>query len=149
MSGRASRLMRNLTVSKSAARIVLEDVSRRVGDLLSWSKRGLLPRLKSVPPTIMGTLGVFLALCLLHAPLLLLPYFWDEAGYYIPAALDLSRHGLLVPQSTLPTGHTPLLSVFLAVVWRLFGFSPFTTRAALILVAALTVVASCALGSCA
>ena len=151
MSGRASRLMRNLTVSKSAesaARIVLEDVSRRIGDLLSWSKRGLLPRLKSVPPTLMGTLGVFLALCLLHAPLLLLPYFWDEAGYYIPAALDLSRHGLLVPQSTLPTGHTPLLSVFLAVVWRLFGFSPFTTRAALILVAALTVVASCALGSC-
>jgi len=25
----------------------------------------------------------------LHAPLLQLPYFWDEAGYYIPAARDL------------------------------------------------------------
>jgi len=96
----------------------------------------------------MAMLGVFLALCLLHAPLLPLPYFWDEAGYYIPAALDLSRHGLLVPQSTLPTGHTPLLSAYLAVVWRLFGFSPFVTRAALILVAGLTVVASCVLGRC-
>ena len=96
----------------------------------------------------MSTLGVFLALCLLHAPLLALPYFWDEAGYYIPAALDLSRHGLLVPQSTLPTGHTPLLSIYLAVVWRLFGFSPFVTRAALISVAALTLVALGALGKC-
>ena len=24
-----------------------------------------------------------------HAPLLQLPYFWDEAGYYVPAARDL------------------------------------------------------------
>lgn len=94
----------------------------------------------------MTVMAVFLALCLLHAPLLPLPYFWDEAGYYIPAALDLSRHGLLVPQSTLPTGHTPLLSIYLAVVWRLFGFSPLVTRAALVLVAALTIVALGALG---
>ena len=27
----------------------------------------------------------FAGLMLLHAPLLRLPYFWDEAGYYIPA----------------------------------------------------------------
>ena len=108
----------------------------------------MLPRLNSVLLTVMSALGVFLALCLLHAPLLPLPYFWDEAGYYIPAALDLCRHGLLVPQSTLPTGHTPLLSVYLAVVWRLFGFSPFVTRAALILVAALTIVALGALPRC-
>jgi hypothetical protein len=105
----------------------------------------MLPRLNSVLLTFMG---VFLALCLLHAPLLRLPYFWDEAGYYIPAALDLSRHGLLVPQSTLPTGHTPLLSVYLAVMWRLFGSSPFVTRAALVLVAALTVAAFGAFASC-
>src|SRR5919201_231364 len=32
---------------------------------------------------------LFTALFLLHAPLLRLPYFWDEAGYYIPAARDL------------------------------------------------------------
>ena len=105
----------------------------------------MLPRVKSV---VLTAMGVFVALCVLHAPLLPLPYFWDEAGYYIPAALDLCRHGLLVPQSTLPTGHTPLLSVYLAVGWRLFGFSPFVTRAALVLVAALTLVALGALGKC-
>jgi hypothetical protein len=94
----------------------------------------------------MATLGAFVALCVLHAPLLRLPYFWDEAGYYIPAALDFCRQALLVPRSTLPSGHTPLLSVYLGLVWHLFGFSPFATRAALILVAALTVIALCALG---
>ncbi len=30
---------------------------------------------------------------LLHAPLLRLPYFWDEAGYYVPAARDLYLSG--------------------------------------------------------
>jgi 4-amino-4-deoxy-L-arabinose transferase-like glycosyltransferase len=108
----------------------------------------MLPRLNSVLLTVMGTLGVFLALCLLHAPLLPLPYFWDEAGYYIPAALDLYRHGLLVPRSTLPNGHTPFLSVYLAVTWRLFGFSPVVTRTGLVLFAALAVVALAALGRC-
>ena len=33
---------------------------------------------------------LFAALILLHLPLLRLPYFWDEAGYYIPAAWDFS-----------------------------------------------------------
>ena len=32
---------------------------------------------------------IFLAIFLLHIPLLSLPYFWDEAGYYVPAARDL------------------------------------------------------------
>jgi hypothetical protein len=32
---------------------------------------------------------VFLAEFALHSALLHLPYFWDEAGYYIPAARDL------------------------------------------------------------
>jgi 4-amino-4-deoxy-L-arabinose transferase-like glycosyltransferase len=108
----------------------------------------MLLRPNSVLLTVISAAGVFAALCLLHVPLLPLPYFWDEAGYYIPAALDLCRHGLLVPQSTLPTGHTPLLSVYLALVWRLFGFSPSVTRAALTLVAALAVVALGALGRC-
>jgi 4-amino-4-deoxy-L-arabinose transferase-like glycosyltransferase len=106
------------------------------------------PRLYSIFLTAAATLGVFLALCLLHAPLLRLPYFWDEAGYYVPAALDFCRQALLVPHSTLPTGHTPLLSVYLGAMWRLFGFSPFVTRAAMILVAALTIAALCALGRC-
>ncbi len=105
----------------------------------------MLPRLNSL---VLMIIAVFLALCALHAPLLPLPYFWDEAGYYIPAALDLYRHGLLVPRSTLPNGHTPLLSVYLAIAWRLFGFSSIVTRAGLVLLAALAVVALAALGRC-
>src|SRR6266851_5010790 len=34
-----------------------------------------------------------------HIPLLQLPYFWDEAGYYVPAARDLLA-GSLIPHST-------------------------------------------------
>lgn len=90
---------------------------------------------------VLATLGVFFALALLHAPLLKLPYFWDEAGYYIPAALDFYHHALLIPRSTLPNGHTPLVVMYLGLAWRLFGFSPLVTRLAMILVAAATVVA--------
>jgi hypothetical protein len=32
---------------------------------------------------------IFVFIFLLHAPLLQLPYFWDEGGYYVPAARDL------------------------------------------------------------
>jgi 4-amino-4-deoxy-L-arabinose transferase-like glycosyltransferase len=91
-------------------------------------------------------IGTFAALALLHGPLLRLPYYWDEAGYYIPAALDFFRHGLLIPQSTLPTGHTPLVPVCLALAWRLLGCSPLVTRLILIAFAAATLVALYALG---
>lgn len=87
-------------------------------------------------------LVLWVALVALHAPLLRLPYYWDEAGYYVPAALDFWRCHLLVPSSTLPTGHTPLLMVYLALAWRLFGFSALVTRAAILLVAAGTVAAT-------
>ncbi|MGH9378892.1 MAG: glycosyltransferase family 39 protein, partial [Terriglobia bacterium] len=89
---------------------------------------------------------IFLGLLILHFPLLRLPYFWDEAGYYIPAALDFYRHGLLIPRLTLPTGHTPLVMVYLGAAWHLFGFSELTTRTAMILIAAATVVITYALG---
>ena len=36
---------------------------------------------------------IFVAIFLLHVPLLQLPYFWDEAGYYVPAARDLLLSG--------------------------------------------------------
>jgi 4-amino-4-deoxy-L-arabinose transferase-like glycosyltransferase len=89
--------------------------------------------------------ATFLGLLLLHFPLLHLPYFWDEAGYYIPAALDFSRSWLLVPKSTLPTGHTPLVMIYLGLLWRVFGFSPLVTRVAMILAAAGTVLGTYAL----
>jgi len=104
--------------------------------------RSMHPRLK----ILLGLVGVFLVLLGLHAPLLSLPYFWDEAGYYIPAALDFYRSGMLIPQSTLPTGHTPLVTIYLAMAWRVLSFSPLVTRAAMLLLASATVGAVYALG---
>ncbi len=72
----------------------------------------------------------------LHAPLLRLPYFWDEAGYFVPAARDLLLNGSLIPHSTLPNVHPPLVMAYLALCWKLAGFAPTVTRAAMLLVAA-------------
>ncbi len=78
----------------------------------------------------------FALLAAAHAPLLRLPYYWDEAGYYIPAAYDFFRTGALVPYSTLTNAHPPGLSLLLAAAWKLFGFTPLITRLALCFVAA-------------
>jgi len=91
-------------------------------------------------------LATFAVLLLLHLPLLRLPYFWDEAGYYIPAALDFHRAWLLIPVTTLPEGHTPLVMIYLGLAWRLLGYSAWTTRAAMTLIAAATVTSVYGLG---
>ena len=70
-----------------------------------------------------------------HFPLLRLPYFWDEAGYYVPAARDLMA-GSLIPHSTPSNAHPPLVLAWLAASWKLFGFHPVTTRCAMLLLAA-------------
>ena len=90
--------------------------------------------------------GIFAFLLLLHAHFLRLPYFWDEAGYYIPAAFDFYRHGRLIPRLTLASGHTPLVMVYLGLLWRLFGFSTLVTRAGMLLIAAAAVLGACLLG---
>jgi hypothetical protein len=85
---------------------------------------------------------VLLALLLLtHLSLLRLPYFWDESGYYIPAARDIFLTGSLVPQSTPSNAHTPLVLAYLAAAWKLFGYSPAVTRVAMLLIAAFTLFA--------
>ena len=71
----------------------------------------------------------------LHAPLVRLPYYWDEAGYYIPAARDLFT-GSLVPHSTPSNAHPPLVMGWLALCWKIFGQSRLVTRCALLLAAA-------------
>ena len=79
---------------------------------------------------------IFGALWLLHLPLLRLPYFWDEAGYFIPAARDLLLTGDLIPHTTLSNAHPPLVMLWLALAWKLFGYSAAITRTAMLLVAA-------------
>ncbi len=78
----------------------------------------------------------FTLLMLLHAPLLRLPYFWDEAGYYVPAARDLYLTGSLIPHTTISNAHPPLVMSWLALVWRIVGYSTLATRTAMLAAAA-------------
>jgi hypothetical protein len=79
---------------------------------------------------------IFAFIFLLHAPLLRLPYFWDEAGYYVPAARDILLSGTLIPHTTLSNAHPPLVLCWLALWWKLAGYDPLVTRSAMLLVAA-------------
>src|ERR1700674_262945 len=74
---------------------------------------------------------IFVFIFLLHAPLLQLPYFWDEAGYYVPAARDILLTGSFIPHSTLSNAHPPL-----ALWWKVIAYKPLVTRAAMLLLAA-------------
>lgn len=80
---------------------------------------------------------IFAALYLTHFTLLSLPYYWDEAGYYIPAAWDFFRTGSLIPMTTVSNAHPPLPSIYLALWWKASGFLPEVTREAVLMVAAL------------
>src|ERR1700758_2122932 len=79
---------------------------------------------------------IFAGLYASHFRLLRLPYFWDEAGYYIPAAWDFFRTGTLIPQTTVTNAHPPLPSILLAVWWHLSGFVVSGTRTLICMVAA-------------
>jgi 4-amino-4-deoxy-L-arabinose transferase-like glycosyltransferase len=104
-------------------------------------------KLKAVPdsrpvPLWIIVMAIFLVVVLAHWPLLRLPYYWDEAGYYIPAAYDFFRTGSLIPSTTLSNAHPPLPSIYLAAFWKIFGFSPLATRLAMSLVASLALTAT-------
>ena len=79
---------------------------------------------------------IFAFIFVLHAPLLRLPYFWDEAGYYVPAARDILLTGSLIPHSTVSNAHPPLVLCWLALWWKLAGYDPLVTRSAMLVVAA-------------
>ncbi|MGA3032756.1 MAG: glycosyltransferase [Terracidiphilus sp.] len=99
--------------------------------------KGILsPRLDAPLPIWMIFPVIFMALYASHFALLRLPYYWDEAGYYIPAAWDFFRTGSLIPASTLTNAHPPLPSVYLALWWKASGFYPEVTRQAVLMVAA-------------
>ena len=90
----------------------------------------------------------FAAVYLSHLTLLRLPYFWDEAGYYIPAAWDFFRTGTLIPVTTLTNAHPPLPSILLAVWWHLSGFVPSATRTFICMVSATALLAIYRLARC-
>ncbi len=71
-----------------------------------------------------------------------MPFFWDEVGQFIPAALDLYREGRIVPHAELASIHPPGLSVFLASLWHVIGFSILKTRIGMLAIASLGVLFS-------
>ena len=82
--------------------------------------------------------GLTFAGCvLLHRPLLRLPYFWDEAGYYIPSARDFLLTGTVIPHSAPSNAHPPLVMMYLAAWWKVAGFSIPVTRVAMLALASL------------
>src|SRR5947209_5073363 len=78
----------------------------------------------------------FVAVYLTHFRLLRLPYFWDEAGYYIPAAWDFFRTRALIPQTTVTNAPPPVPSILLAAWWHLSGYVISGTRTLVCMVAA-------------
>jgi len=95
------------------------------------------PALASFSEAAFSKAGFALLLIALHLPLLRWPYFWDEVGQFVPAALDIYHSGELVPHSTIPNVHPPGVMLWIAGVWRWFGCSIFATRAAMLFIALL------------
>ncbi len=79
---------------------------------------------------------IFVFIFLLHVLLLELPYFWDEAGYYIPAARDILLTGSFIPHSTASNAHPPLVMAWIALWWKVVGYAPLVTRTAMLVLAA-------------
>lgn len=118
------------TDSHGSARIKNEvDSSVKIGEN-PWPTKG-----SQIHPALVFAI-IFVVVFLLHAPLLQLPYFWDEAGYYVPAARDLLLSGSLIPHTTVSNAHPPLVMAWIALWWKFVGYAPLVTRSAMVLVAA-------------
>src|SRR5215472_9226634 len=90
---------------------------------------------------VFGYALIFTFLFITHATLLRLPYFWDEAGYFIPAARDFLLTGSLIPHTTLSNAHPPMVMLWLAFWWKFSAFTPAVTRTAMLMVAAFALLA--------
>src|SRR5580692_6217129 len=90
--------------------------------------------------------GLVLLLFLAHLPYFGLPYFWDELGQFVPAALDIFHDGAWIPHSTVPNAHPPGVMAYLALVWRIAGYSITATRLSMLALAAAAVVFTYMLG---
>jgi hypothetical protein len=108
------------------------------------SSKGRRQAKPPAPRAHLGTylffLGAFaLLVALVHLPFLDLPFYWDEVGQFVPASLDLYQHGYWVPHMATPNVHPPGVMAYLALVWRIFGFSIPATRLAMLAAAAVAV----------
>jgi 4-amino-4-deoxy-L-arabinose transferase-like glycosyltransferase len=99
-------------------------------------------RFSTIPLLAAFALIVFLA----HLPYVGLPYFWDELGQFVPAALDILHDGAWIPHSTTPNAHPPAVMAYLALVWRMAGYSIAASRWAMLALAATAVMLTFLLG---
>src|SRR5579872_3035787 len=83
-----------------------------------------------------------------HVPFLTVPFYWDELGQFVPAALDIFQKGEWVPRSTVPNVHPPGVMAYLAAVWSVTGYSIAATRLAMLGLAAVGAVVTLRLGMC-
>ena len=97
--------------------------------------------MRSQPHPALVFAVIFFFVFLLHAPLLQLPYFWDEAGYYVPAARDLLLSGSLIPHTTISNAHPPLVLAWVALWWKCFGYAPAVARSAMLVIASFSLLA--------
>jgi hypothetical protein len=81
-----------------------------------------------------------------HLPFLKLPFYWDELGQFVPAALDILQMGAWIPRSTLPNVHPPGVMAYLAAVWSVAGYSIAATRLAMLALAAVGAIITLRLG---
>lgn len=95
------------------------------------------PKLRTTLLLILVFAAAFVGLHITHASLLWLPYYWDEAGYFIPAARDIYADGSFIPHSTLSNAHPPLVMTWIALAWKVFDFHIWVARTAMLAVAAL------------
>jgi hypothetical protein len=83
-----------------------------------------------------------------HFPLLKLPFYWDELGQFVPAALDLFQRGAWIPVSTVANVHPPGVVTYLAAFWKATGYSIAATRLAMLVLAAAGSIIALRLGIC-
>jgi 4-amino-4-deoxy-L-arabinose transferase-like glycosyltransferase len=97
-------------------------------------------------PTFLLLATFALLVFVAHLPYFGLPYFWDELGQFVPAALDILHDGSWIPHSTVPNAHPPGVMAYLALVWRAAGYSIAATRLSMLALAAAAVVFTYHLG---
>jgi 4-amino-4-deoxy-L-arabinose transferase-like glycosyltransferase len=97
-------------------------------------------------PTLLLLAALALLVFLAHLPYFGLPYFWDELGQFVPAALDILHDGAWIPHSTVPNAHPPAVMAYLALVWRIVGYSIAATRLSMLALAAAAVIFTFFLG---
>jgi 4-amino-4-deoxy-L-arabinose transferase-like glycosyltransferase len=111
--------------SPATVRCTKNNVQNARLSALSSAIRASSTRLSALPSSVLFVL-LFAVVVLSHLTLLRLPYYWDEGGYYIPAALDFYRTGQLVPHYT--NAHTPLPNILLGSLWHIVGIHILATR---------------------